>query len=326
MGRDVTEPRHAIAVDAGGSSTRAVLVDARGTVLAEARGGPGNPRAVGRDAAARTITDACVTAAAAAEARVEALVVSAAGVLSMGGKFPELADALTAAGLGAPLVLEPDLVSAFFSATAEPDGAVLIVGTGTTAARITDARVVEVRDGLGWLLGDDGSGFWIGRQVARAVAAHLDGRGPETSLVDSVLALVGARGSSSPPRDPRLAGLVDWAYGAEPVTLASLAVLAAREAGRGDALANQICDEAAGLILATLRCLPLEPGGPVAVGGSVLGPGSPVGRRVLAQLPGALRVSDGVVGAALLAVRALGGPADDATHTLLRDSLSVVRG
>lgn len=321
------KPRHAVAVDAGGTTTRAVVVDASGTCLSEAHGPTGNPRVVGADRAAATIAATCRDAVDQADAQPELFVVTAAGLLSLGGEFAELHAALSAAGLEGLVRLEPDLLGAWFSATTEQTGSVLIVGTGTTAARIEHAEVTVTRDGLGWLLGDGGGGFWIGHQAARAAARHLDHRGPATSLTDGVVAMADRLPSVAPGRDPRLAGLVDWAYSASPVRLAALAPLVMREAERGDEVARTICEQAAERILAAVAALPGGTGLPVAVGGGIVGADGPVGRVVMAELgPAAVRVTDGVTGAALMAVGMLGGTTDDATRLRITASLDLVRG
>lgn len=319
--------RRAIAVDAGGTTSRAVVVDSTGTCLAEAYGGPGNPRSVGGDAAAANIVGACVAALDQTDAWPDLFVITAAGMLSTGGEFPELHVALSQQGLEGLVRLEPDMLSAYFSATASPTGSVLIVGTGTTAARISNGRVSAVRDGLGWLLGDGGAGFWIGHQVARAAARHLDHRGPASSLTQRVEEMTGSIQADVPGRAPALSGLIDWAYGVPPVQLARLAPLALEEANRGDAVASQICDEAADRILKAVAALPGSGAGPVVVGGGVMGPNSPVARRVLAELgESALRVTDGVVGSAFLAVGMLGASADEDTRGRIAASLAQVRG
>ena len=50
----------------------------------------------------------------------------------------------------------------------------LIAGTGSAAGLVRDHRLVRTADGHGWLLGDDGSGFWLGREAVRSVLRKLD--------------------------------------------------------------------------------------------------------------------------------------------------------
>jgi N-acetylglucosamine kinase-like BadF-type ATPase len=46
------------------------------------------------------------------------------------------------------------------------------------------------------VLGDEGSGYWIGRNALRAVVRHADGRGGPTSLTPRLLAHFGLAGST----------------------------------------------------------------------------------------------------------------------------------
>ncbi len=58
---------------------------------------------------------------------------------------------------------------------------VIAVGTGITAQVHTDKHIFELT-GHGYLLGDEASGFWIGRQGINAALKGVEGRGPETAL------------------------------------------------------------------------------------------------------------------------------------------------
>lgn len=302
----------ALAIDAGGSTTRALVVGRDGTCGPVARSGRGNPVSDPARAAAN-ITEACLGAIATSQHTPSRVLAAVAGTVSR--DFPELPTALRAQGCPPTVDIVSDLLGAYFSATPETDGLILIVGTGAVAGRIVDGELAGIRDGLGWLLGDDGSGFWIGRRVARAVAAELDGRGPATSLTPRVLEMLPNMPRRAGVRGHELSALLSWSQARAPVELSALAVLAAEEAAT-DPVASAICEQAATHALATLHSLETDTPDssdalPVVLGGSVLDPAGPVGRRVHAALHGqALAVSDGVAGAALMAVRRLGGTAD----------------
>lgn len=306
----------AIAVDAGGSTTRAVVVSRDGHCGQVARSGRGNPVSGPEQAAAR-IADACEAALTSGPHETQLIVAAVAGAVSR--DFPELPAALHTRGITDRLVVISDLLGAYFSATAAGNGYVMILGTGAVAARITHGQLAEIRDGLGWLLGDSGSGFWIGQHVARAVAAELDGRGPATSLTPRVLALLTDIHRRPGVRPPDLAALLTWSQSRSPVELAELGILAAEEAERDDVAAD-ICNRAAKHALNTLTSLmrshpdaTAASSAPVVLGGSVLTRNGPVGRPIHeAMRHKALAVSDGVAGAALLAIREMGGRADDA--------------
>ena len=59
-------------------------------------------------------------------------------------------------------------------------GVVLIAGTGSIAYGVNHDGFAARAGGWGYVLGDEGSGYWIGRQALAAVVREADGRGPKT--------------------------------------------------------------------------------------------------------------------------------------------------
>jgi len=300
--------RTVIGVDSGGTSTRAVLADESGRVLGGGRSGTGNPTSSGAAVALASMTEATLSAwRAAGSPACELVVVCGAGVTD-----PSFGTLLTAAldqgGLPIEARIVGDILGAYFSATAEPDGYVIVAGTGTTAGRIRDGAIMDVADGLGWLLGDGGSGFWLGRQVARAVAADLGGFGPSTALTPLVLQRLPPSPDAIPPWRPEgLHRLLRWTYSIRPVELSTFAPLAFAVAG--DEVADEIVRRAAALIVQRLEAVVQDDAGPIVLTGGVLGPG-PIADAVFDRWPGrCLRATDGTAGAALLALREVGLPA-----------------
>ena len=187
------QPTALVAVDAGGTSTRAVVVDPAGHCLGYAVAGSGNPTAVGPQIAAASVAESVMGAlvrAAMPITRIRLVVLAMAGAGSP-AVAAEVRPRLAGLGLDAPLVFESDLLATFFSGTHRLAGYAVIAGTGAGAIRVEDGRQAAVADGLGWLLGDEGSGFWIGQRVVRAALADLDGRGPSTALTPLLLARLG---------------------------------------------------------------------------------------------------------------------------------------
>src|SRR5512144_378976 len=172
-----------IGVDAGASHTTAAVADANGTVLVRAEGAPGAVRPGGADGAAARIVDTCRDALVKAErpVRGDVLVVGAAGT----GREAErlaLQAALTGTGLFGRVHVVHDGVIALQSAFGDGAGIVLLAGTGSIAwARLPDGETVRV-GGLGAALGDQGSGYDLGRGALRAAGLALDGLGPRTAL------------------------------------------------------------------------------------------------------------------------------------------------
>lgn len=306
-----------IAVDAGGTRTRAAVIDRRGRLHGLGIAGSGNPTAVGREAADAAVVAALAEALAAAGTPAERI--KGGAVCSAGQHDADRVRAILAgSGMSAetPVVLVGDAVGAYLAVADEPTGLALVVGTGSVAIRVEGTRIAEVFDGAGWLLGDLGSGFWLGQAVAQAVAADIDGRGPRTALTADVLARVGSADVSSwgGGRHPELLQLLRHCYAAPPVELAAFAELAFAHA-RADSVAARIVEAGAKHVAATLRAARASaPGTPIAGSGSVLIRGylgTDAHPNVLAtELADTdfRRCDDGLVGAAMLALHEAGVP------------------
>ena len=161
----------AVGVDAGGSGSRAVVVR-DGVVVARRDLGPINVllHADAVDRLAGAVTDAGA---------------AAAGFGLAGLRSDEHARELTAElarRTGARVVVGDDTDAALAGAFAGRPGIVVIAGTGSGAAgRDAAGRTVRV-GGHGFLLGDEGGGYWIGREAVRAALRAADGTGPATAL------------------------------------------------------------------------------------------------------------------------------------------------
>lgn len=319
----VLEPPDALVLggDLGGTSTRIVIADRSGTVLGRGTAGGSNPVSHPDTAAAAWETALRTALAGLDPARVGAAVIGAAGGLKIAR--PEVAGRFEAAWSGAGLTVEPvyvgDIETAFASATTAPDGTALIAGTGAGAADLRGHRLARTADLNGWLLGDEGSGFWLGREAVRATIRCLEDLTPLGPLGEAVVTgLLGGRPAGAPAetgwdgarmlRDE----LVRAANGRPPVMLAELAQAVSLAYDAGDPAAVRIAERAVELLIGSIdRIRPPGSTGPLVLAGSVAGESSPVGRILRARLqardPGlrVLTARDGVGGAAWLALRLL---------------------
>lgn len=84
--------------------------------------------------------------------------------------------------------LAHDSTTSFLGAIGDARGAVVAAGTGVVTLAVGQDAVARV-DGWGYIMGDAGSGYWIGREALDAVMRAYDGRGPATALSDPVRAL-----------------------------------------------------------------------------------------------------------------------------------------
>jgi glucosamine kinase len=313
----------ALGGDLGGTSTRIVVVGPDGREHGRGITGGGNPTTDPAGAAA-AFGEALRAALSGVDgAQVKASVVGVAGGSAL--RTPTVATYFdrvwTEAGLTCDPGYVPDLEVAFASGTPEADGAVLVAGTGAAAGSLIDRRLTRTADGHGWLLGDDGSGFWLGREAVRTTLQTLDAGTPPGPLVESVLRELDA---DRPGRDGQHDRVIQVVNSRPGVQLSALAPLVTAAYRAGDPEALSIVERAAAALLATLALIrdPAE-STPIVLAGSLAGDASPVGvelRTLLAaRFTGAvLPARNGVGGAAWLALAALDPAlATSETHTRL---------
>jgi N-acetylglucosamine kinase-like BadF-type ATPase len=171
----------AVGVDAGGTGTRAVVVE-DGVVVGRRDLGPINVllHDDALDRLAGVVTDVGASAAG----------FGLAGLRS--DQHARGVQAELAARTGARVAVGDDTDAALAGAFAGGPGIVVIAGTGSGAAgRDAAGRTVRV-GGHGYLLGDEGGGYWIGREAVRAVMRAADGTGPATALSAVVLRAFGS--------------------------------------------------------------------------------------------------------------------------------------
>jgi N-acetylglucosamine kinase-like BadF-type ATPase len=162
------------------------LADEHGTLVAEARGGGANLQALGELQVEKVLHDVM------AEAIGHRGIVPAAICLGIAGvDRPE--DSIVVAGImrrigshARTLVVNDALVALEAGAPGAP-GVVIISGTGSIAYGRNSRNEGARAGGWGHVLGDEGSGFWIGRAALRAVLREADRRGPRTALTPLLL-------------------------------------------------------------------------------------------------------------------------------------------
>ncbi|KGN37738.1 N-acetylglucosamine kinase [Knoellia subterranea] len=308
-------------MDVGGTSSRALITDLTGRVMGRGLAGGGNPvsRGVGPAIAAiRAAIEEAFTGLSGAPVERNRLCGNVIGAAGFGaGTAHEALDAMWAElGLPGSPVVAGDVEVAFASGTDALDGSVLIGGTGAVAAAIVGGEQGVVADGLGWLLGDHGSGFWVGREAVRSALMP----GGDDPLAEEVAVRLTGR------RDVDRNALIAAAYALDPVRLSELAgvVVAAAEEGSREAL--RILESAADELVTTLTRVRGDGDESVIVlGGGLLGTDrldSHVSERIKARWPSApvRHTGSGVGGAAWLAARALGVDLSDGLHAALTEN------
>lgn len=324
------ERKALLAIDVGGSTSRATLVDETGRCLGQGRNLGGNPASNTRDEAAAAIISAVEAAVAAAG--IGGLDIAVALIALAGPRAHVAVDrlelAFRAAGLSGPIIFAGDVQAMFSSVTATADGYCMIAGTGSGAVRIRNGEIERVVDLAGWLAGDFGSGFWLGQQAVRAAVADLEGRGEKTALTVALLDAFGIATTEGAilGRPVALRSLIDSIYALRPIELARFAPLVF--ANRSDAVAARLIDEAE-RYLASDFALAFDPQvpGPIVLGGGVMPHFTGIQSAVAATVRAAglepdIRIArDGSVGAAVLALRAVGLSVDEAMVAAIAASM-----
>jgi len=226
--------------------------------------GASNPITVGVDQAVTNIVDAVNMAR--KESRVEAFEASILGLA--GASRSRLGEGLRKKlpyYYGDTRIVS-DAHSALAGATGCKPGVVVIAGTGSITYGV-DAKGEEAQaGGWGWRLGDEGSGYTIGRNAILAALRAHDGRTPDTVLREMILGYLGLGAVEE---------IIDWMYapGREPRDVAYLVPLVRDAEAAGDEAAKLVMAEAGAelghVANAVIRRLGLTGGFPVGLNGGV---------------------------------------------------------
>lgn len=137
------------------------------------------------------------------------------------------------------IVPTSDIEIALIGAHERPHGALLLAGTGSIAYAIDEHNQRHRVGGWGYLIGDEGSGYWIGRQALHHLTRQFDNRTARTDFHRHIVQML----DLTTPYD-----LINWVYRqqSQPPTsaIARLAPTVIHHAELGDTIAVAIIDEA----------------------------------------------------------------------------------
>jgi len=318
--------RYVLGVEGGQTSTTAVVADETGCLLGIGYGGPANhlrePGGVERaQQALRDAIRGAVTMADLENARISA------ACLGLAGGAQAVEQVYAPVVPAEHLLHGSDTRIALYSVTFGRRGAVVIAGTGSAAFGTDGAGKQASAGGWGHLLGDEGSGYWIGLRALNACCRAQDGIAPPTQMLSAILQNL---------ETTDLAALQQRVYSGQMdrQALAALSEVVSRAAAQGDPTAVRILREAGRELAQAVNAVLLKLGldrGPVCVG--TVGGVFRSGRLVLRTFrKGVMRVAPeaaiqparvpAAVGAALLALEEIGQSAHTSLLANLEASLA----
>ena len=268
-----------LAVDGGGTGCRAAVADRAGQILGKGSSGPANILS-DPDGALANILSACDQALAQAMARRGDVVV----VLGLAGANVPGAVARLRAGLPFAARIEADGLTALKGAHHDDDGIVATLGTGSVFFGQRSGQVRTV-GGWGLVLGDEGSGAWLGRAALAGLVQAADGFAALTPFLADLAADYGGA-----------PGAVAFAGTASPSDFAAIAprVVAAQD----DPAATAILVAGAALVARAVDQLQTRPAVPVAFLGGL---GAVYAQRLAGRWPVRLPYGTALDGALWLA-------------------------
>ncbi|MER9107854.1 N-acetylglucosamine kinase [Mesorhizobium sp. M0239] len=286
-----------LGIDGGGTSCRAALATADGTVVGRAKSGAANIR-TDLTGARSNIVEAARQAFLAAGQDPE-LISQTPAILGLAGAnvgtYRQQLEAILPFSISR---VETDAEIALEGAVGSGDGAMAILGTGTAymARRQGKSRAIG---GWGFQVGDQGSGARIGRDLLEQTLLAYDGVREGSPLTQSMLAVF-----RNNPED-----VVEFTTNAKPGDFGGFAPKVFEHAGKGDSVANWILDRVVADVEASLGALDLSEDAPLCLLGGLAPLYAP---RLSARYRALLKppLDDALGGAVQMAVRLFAGHAE----------------
>ncbi|OLB60725.1 MAG: ATPase [Acidobacteria bacterium] len=228
---------HVLGIDAGGTKTVCLLADERGMIVSEGRGPGANLLAAGELGVEKVLHEVMETAIGDRAITPAAICLGIAGV-DREDEARTVRAIMRRIGYKSRVLVVNDALIALVAGAQDAPGIVIIAGTGSIVYGRNAAGEAARAGGWGHMIGDEGSGYWIGREALAAVMRAADGRGPATQLGGDILAHFAVDDESRLPR-------IVYDRDQPRMSVAALGPIVERAAELGDAVATRILERAA---------------------------------------------------------------------------------
>ncbi len=219
-----------VGVNGGGTKTESICSNEKGEILGRGHSGPSNYHNLGLEAAVKNVKDAV------SKATKEKPDVICVALAAMDTKKDIDTVRKRLSAEYSNLILEHDAFAELYAEEHGKPGIMVIAGTGSVVLGF-DGKERYRRCDSGWFLGDEGSGYFIGRQGLKAAARLIFEERKSTILSKAAVQSLGL----SDPED-----IMEWSYSGRNTVaeVASVAKAVFKAAEEGDATAKSIIDTA----------------------------------------------------------------------------------
>ena len=228
---------HVLGIDVGGTKTVCLLANQQGEITAQGREEGANLQGAGELSLEKVLHSVMEKTLADQDVLPSAICLGIAGV-DRAADEAVVRSIMKRIGYKAKILVVNDALIALEAGIGTQPGIVIVAGTGSIAYGRNANGEASRAGGWGYVLGDEGSGYWIGRLALRAVVRHADGRGRMTTLTPRLLSHFGVE---------RAAELIHKIYHEDvpPSAIASLAQYVQQSRDEGDMVAGAILNRAA---------------------------------------------------------------------------------
>lgn len=254
-------------IDGGGTKSRAMLFDvATGQITDQAVGGPTNMHSVGIEGAQKNVRDLLKHICSESALPLDQLVCGCLASAGLGRPQEiESFSGYLSSFLSCPVIVCSDGEALLAGSLNSLEGYALVSGTGSVCLGRNSHGELVRSGGLGHMLGDEGSGYWLGWQAVIRTLRSIEQRDLPSNMLNMLLHHFAVNSQ---------ADLVDWFHHRfDKSTVAALAPQIVRAAEQNDPLASDIVEQASHFLYQLLHSVYLQlplPAYRVALAGGLL--------------------------------------------------------
>ncbi len=227
-----------IGIDGGGTKTKGYVSDLEGNVLASAIGGSSNYLSAGRTIAKGSLEQVINSLCNKININKKQIEIISLGLAGVGREEDKkvIEEIIREIGINNKVIINNDAYISLVGAHGEEKGIITISGTGSISLGIDSNNKLYRTGGWGHILGDEGSGYYFGKEGLVAIMKAYDGRVEDTSIKQKVLDYLGFDTEDRIPK---------YVYSniEEKDKIAKLAPLVIEAASEGDKIAVEIINK-----------------------------------------------------------------------------------